>query len=74
MRDAHDFLTRLLVTLRLVAPDAEAPPPATAALAARACGLDDWDALVAKLDATRQAVIACWQALQPGEEDDDATE
>lgn len=71
MRDCHDFLTRLLVTLRLVAPDAQAPPPETAALAARACGPADWEALVAKLDATRQMVTACWQALQP-EEDDDA--
>ncbi|RHW18025.1 bifunctional [glutamine synthetase] adenylyltransferase/[glutamine synthetase]-adenylyl-L-tyrosine phosphorylase [Sphingomonas gilva] len=69
MRPAHDFLTRLLVTLRLVAPDAEAPPPATAALVARACGLADWDALVARLDATRQAVSACWHALQPENED-----
>jgi glutamate-ammonia-ligase adenylyltransferase len=74
MREAYDFLTRLLVTLRLVAPDAQAPPPATAALVARACGLADWDALVAQLDRTRQSVRACWQALHDQPEDHDAAE
>ena len=36
-------MTRLLVTLRLVAPDCAVPPPASQALIARACGLADWD-------------------------------
>ncbi|MEO6216964.1 MAG: DUF294 nucleotidyltransferase-like domain-containing protein [Sphingomonas sp.] len=57
---AHDFLTRLLVTLRLVAPDAQPPAPATRALIARALGVSDWDAVVASFAATRQEVSDFW--------------
>ena len=56
LRAAHDFLTRLLVTLRLVAPDAQPPAPATCTLIARALDLADWDAVIASFDATRQEV------------------
>ncbi len=67
MRGAHDFLSRLLVTLRLVAPDAEPPAPATRPLVARAVGVADWDAVVASLERTRQEVRACWAAIRsPG--------
>lgn len=60
LREAHDFLTRLLVTLRLVAPEATEPPPATRSLIARALGLPDWDAVVERLARTRQDVTAAW--------------
>jgi len=60
MAAAHDTLTRLLVTLRLVAPDAQLPPAATQALIARALQVPDWAAVVASLDATRQEVAECW--------------
>lgn len=63
LRDAHDLLTRLLVTLRLVAPDAAAPDPGTAALIARALGLPDWAAVVASLAATRQEVERYWRKV-----------
>jgi glutamate-ammonia-ligase adenylyltransferase len=56
LRTAHDTLTRLLVTLRLVAPDAQPPAPATCALIARALSLPDWGGVIASLDATRQEV------------------
>lgn len=65
MREAYNFLARLLVTLRLVAPDAQPPAPATRALVARAVGVADWDAVVACLDATRQEVRRCWAAIRP---------
>ncbi|KTF70014.1 bifunctional [glutamine synthetase] adenylyltransferase/[glutamine synthetase]-adenylyl-L-tyrosine phosphorylase [Sphingomonas sp. HT-1] len=65
-RTAHDFLTRLLVTLRLVAPDAQPPGENTRALIARALGLPDWEAVVAALYATRQEVRDCWAAIQAG--------
>ena len=58
MLPAHDLLTRLLVTLRLVAPDARAPGPATQALVAQALGMTDWPAVVASLETTRQEVSA----------------
>lgn len=66
MREAYAFLGRLLVTMRLVAPDAQPPGAATQALIARALGLADWDAVVATLDRTRQEVSACWAAVRAG--------
>ena len=60
---AHDFLTRLLVTLRLVAPDAQPPAPATRALIARALDVADWDAVVASFAATRQEVADFWASV-----------
>lgn len=64
MRPAHDFLTRLLVTMRLVAPDAQEPGPATQALIARALRLGSWDEVVAQLDRTRQEVRDCWASVR----------
>jgi glutamate-ammonia-ligase adenylyltransferase len=58
---AHRLLTRLLVTSRLMAPDLDAPPPATRDLIARACGLDSWEALLAETGAARQRVSQLWQ-------------
>lgn len=66
MRPAHDFLSRLLVIMRLVAPDAQPPGAATQALIARALGLDAWDEVVAELDRTRQEVRSCWAAVRAG--------
>jgi [glutamine synthetase] adenylyltransferase / [glutamine synthetase]-adenylyl-L-tyrosine phosphorylase len=64
MRPAHDFLTRLLVTMRLVAPDAQPPGFAIQALIARALELGSWDEVVAQLDRTRQEVRDCWAAVR----------
>ncbi|WP_277315375.1 bifunctional [glutamine synthetase] adenylyltransferase/[glutamine synthetase]-adenylyl-L-tyrosine phosphorylase [Sphingomonas sp. AOB5] len=64
MLGAHDFLTRLLVTLRLVAPDSQPPSPATRPLVARAVGVETWDEVVAELDRVRQEVRACWAAIR----------
>jgi [glutamine synthetase] adenylyltransferase / [glutamine synthetase]-adenylyl-L-tyrosine phosphorylase len=60
---AHDMLTRLLVMLRLVAPDGGEPQPATRAVVARACGFGDWDALLAGYDEARQCVRDQWARL-----------
>ncbi|MGN6277773.1 MAG: bifunctional [glutamine synthetase] adenylyltransferase/[glutamine synthetase]-adenylyl-L-tyrosine phosphorylase [Sphingomonas sp.] len=60
---AYAFLTRLLVTTRLLAPDGEPPAPATRTLIARAVGAEDWDGVVATLGATRQDVLAAWSAV-----------
>jgi glutamate-ammonia-ligase adenylyltransferase len=68
MLAAHDILTRLLVTLRLVAPDAAPPGPPTQALIARALGLHDWPAVLAGLAEVRQQVTAFWHELT-GEQD-----
>ena len=66
MQAAHDLMTRLLVALRLVAPDGNAPPPATRAIVAQATGFADWDAVVAALDASRQTVRDCWALVRGG--------
>lgn len=63
LREAHDFLTRLLVVMRLVAPDGGLPAPATQPLVARALGAKDWDAVVATFAATLQEVSASWAAV-----------
>ncbi len=63
LRPAHDFLSRLLVTLRLVAPDAQPPDAATQALIARAIGVDDWATLLARLESTRAEVRAAWDVI-----------
>src|SRR3546814_3706055 len=42
---AHDLITRFLVVSRLVSPKSTEPPHATRPLAARACGVESWDAL-----------------------------
>jgi len=68
--EANDFLTRLLVTLRLLAPDAEPPAAATRRLIARDLGCAHWPAVVASLDRTRQEVSACWRRITG---DDDGT-
>ncbi|MCW3848297.1 bifunctional [glutamine synthetase] adenylyltransferase/[glutamine synthetase]-adenylyl-L-tyrosine phosphorylase [Sphingomonas sp. LB-2] len=64
MRAAYDFQGRLLVTLRLVAPDSQPPAEATRPLVARAVGVRDWDAVLAELERTRQEVSACWGAIK----------
>ncbi len=63
LRPAHDLLTRLLVTLRLVAPQLEPPVPATQALIAAALRLPDWPAVVASVEAARQEVATEWARL-----------
>ncbi|SEN32793.1 glutamate-ammonia-ligase adenylyltransferase [Sphingomonas gellani] len=63
MAAAHDFLTRMLVTMRLVAPDATEPSAATRVLIAGAVGAGDWEDVVARLDRTRQQVAAVWAAV-----------
>jgi glutamate-ammonia-ligase adenylyltransferase len=66
--EANDFLTRLLVTMRLLAPDAEPPGEATQRLIARDLRCADWPTVVASLDRTRQEVSACWRRMT-GEDD-----
>jgi glutamate-ammonia-ligase adenylyltransferase len=61
--EEYRFLTRMLVLLRLVAPDNEPPSPPSRELILRALGADSWDALVARFAATRQEVARVWQSV-----------
>ncbi|MEN2785681.1 bifunctional [glutamine synthetase] adenylyltransferase/[glutamine synthetase]-adenylyl-L-tyrosine phosphorylase [Sphingomonas qilianensis] len=66
LRPAYDLLGRLLVTLRLVAPDAQEPGPVTQALIARAVGLADWPETLAAFERTRQEVLQYWHQIGGG--------
>ncbi len=61
--DAHDLLTRLIVTLRLVSPDMDAPGLATQAVVARACSAENWDDLLARVATARICISEHWQAV-----------
>lgn len=59
-RAAHDLMTRLLVVVRLVAPDGMYPPEASRGIVARSCGLESWDALLEALHQARLCVALAW--------------
>ncbi len=61
------LLTRMLVMFRLVSPDSDEPPDETKPLVAAACGLGDWNALLAAHDAARQRVAQLWRRVASGE-------
>lgn len=61
--EAQHLLTRMLVTLRLIAPDLD-PPAEGRELMARACGAGNWDELLARHDAARQSVAALWEKVK----------
>jgi glutamate-ammonia-ligase adenylyltransferase len=70
LASAYPVLARLLVTLRLVAPDAQQPPAPTCALIARACGFEDWNALLEGYAAARQSVSEHWARIVARSEGD----
>jgi glutamate-ammonia-ligase adenylyltransferase len=57
------LLTRMLVMFRLVSPASDEPPDETKPLVAAACGLRDWNALLAAHDAARQRVAELWKSV-----------
>lgn len=57
------LLTRMLVMFRLVSPASDEPPDETKPLVAAACGLPDWNALLAAHDAARQRVAELWRSV-----------
>ena len=61
------LLSRILVTMRLVAPDGSVPPPESRPLVAEVCGYPDWDALLAAHDEARQRVAALWNRIKEGD-------
>ncbi len=60
------LLVRMLVMLRLVSPASAEPPAATRPLVARACGLADWDELLAAHAQARQRIASLWQDVSQG--------
>ena len=57
------LLSRMLVVLRLVAPEGMEPAEQSRALVATLCGHDDWPALVAAIGAARKRISARWAAV-----------
>jgi glutamate-ammonia-ligase adenylyltransferase len=60
------LLTRMLVMSRLVSPNSAEPPEATRPLVAAACGMADWDALLAAHDDARQRIRRLWLEVAAG--------
>ncbi|MDT9598069.1 bifunctional [glutamate--ammonia ligase]-adenylyl-L-tyrosine phosphorylase/[glutamate--ammonia-ligase] adenylyltransferase [Sphingosinicella rhizophila] len=60
---ALHLLTRILVILRLVSPSSAEPADASKNLVARACGLENWNALLAAHDDARQRISTLWRVV-----------
>jgi glutamate-ammonia-ligase adenylyltransferase len=60
------LFTAMLVMFRLVSPTTAEPPEATRPLVARACGHEDWNALLAAHDEARQRVAELWLQVASG--------
>jgi glutamate-ammonia-ligase adenylyltransferase len=58
------LLSRVLVVLRLVAPQGMEPAEQSRALVASLCGHTDWPALVTAMDAARDRISARWAAVK----------
>ena len=58
------LLSRMLVVMRLIAPDSNEPPEKSRKLVASLCGHEGWDALLAAHDAARQRIAGLWQAVR----------
>jgi glutamate-ammonia-ligase adenylyltransferase len=65
--DAQQLLTRMLIAFRLVLPAGSGPPPETAALVARTCGFESWDALLAEHREARQRIAELWTRIRGDE-------
>ncbi len=59
---AQTLLSRLLVILRLVAPDCDVPPEPARDLIARCLNLPDWKAVTSAIDLARADVVKAWTA------------
>lgn len=60
---AHELLTRMLVTLRLVSPASSEPPEASKPLVARTCGQADWPSLVKAYESARELIRGEWKRI-----------
>lgn len=60
---AHELLTRMLVTLRLVSPASTEPPEASQPLVARSCGQPDWESLVKAYERARNLIRGEWERV-----------
>ena len=66
--EAHGLLARMLVMLRLTAPEGEPPTAAARQLVASQCGEPGWPQLLAAHDAARQEIADWWTSIRPQQE------
>jgi glutamate-ammonia-ligase adenylyltransferase len=59
-RTHYDLLSRLLVAVRLLAPDCQPPPEAARKVLAAACRTEDFAGLLQAIDAARHGVVRTW--------------
>ena len=64
--DALKLLSRMLVMMRLVAPDDIKPTADTWQLVALSCGAASWDELLAEHDSARQSIAELWNSIKEG--------
>ncbi|NVE95257.1 bifunctional [glutamine synthetase] adenylyltransferase/[glutamine synthetase]-adenylyl-L-tyrosine phosphorylase [Altererythrobacter lutimaris] len=60
LQAAHDLMTRLLVSARLLAPDSAEPPPAAARALAKSCQCKDFEELLDQFRAGRHEIAKVW--------------
>ena len=63
LAEAHRLMTRLLISSRLLAPDAAMPAPAAAQVLARNCRCDSPDDLLRAFAQARRCVAQAWQSV-----------
>jgi [glutamine synthetase] adenylyltransferase / [glutamine synthetase]-adenylyl-L-tyrosine phosphorylase len=68
--EAHGLLARMLVMLRLTAPEGEPPTAAARQLVASQCGEPGWPQLLAAHDGARQEIANWWASIRPGQENE----
>ena len=61
--NAAALLTRMLITLRLIAPGSEEPAEQSRAIVARACGSADWGTLLGEYAAARRLIGDEWKRV-----------
>ena len=62
------LLSRILVTMRLVAPDSNEPPQRSRALVATLCGHASWDKLLAAHHHARQRIADLWASVRTSDD------
>ena len=67
--DAHALLGRMLVMLRLTAPEGEPATAAARQLVASQCGEPGWPQLLAAHDAARQEIANWWASIRPDQQE-----
>ncbi len=62
------LLSRMLVVMRLLAPDSNEPPERSRGLVASLCGHESWDSLLAAHDLARQRIADLWASVRTSDD------